>query len=200
MYLYIKGSLEVKTKGYIVVECSGIGYKIFMSDKSLNEIGNVGDTVKVYTHYHVREDEISLYGFKTDEELRMFELLLSVSGIGAKSAIAMLSNIEPSEFAFAVISDDIDKMTKIPGIGKKTAQRLILELKDKLKSEEIERNKEEIEKEIKEVEGLNEAISALQVLGYSRREIDSAFEKADLSGLSTEDIIKKGLVLLSNNK
>lgn len=200
MYLYIKGSLVVKTKGYIVVECSGIGYKIFMSDKSLNEIGNVGDTVKVYTHYHVREDEISLYGFKTDEELRMFELLLSVSGIGARSAITMLSNIEPSEFAFAVISDDVDRMTKIPGIGKKTAQRLILELKDKLKSEEIERNKEEIEKEIKEVEGLNEAVSALQVLGYSRREIDLAFEKADLSGLSTEDIIKKGLVLLSNNK
>ena len=200
MYLYIKGSLEVKTKGYIVVECNGIGYKIFMSDKSLNEIGNVGDTVKVYTHYHVREDEISLYGFKTDEELRMFELLLSVSGIGARSAITMLSNIEPSEFAFAVISDDVDRMTKIPGIGKKTAQRIILELKDKLKSEEIERNKEEIEKEIKEVEGLNEAVSALQVLGYSRREIDLAFEKADLSGLSTEDIIKKGLVLLSNNK
>ena len=200
MYLYIKGSLEVKTKGYIVVECNGIGYKIFMSDKSLNEIGNVGDTVKVYTHYHVREDEISLYGFKTDEELRMIELLLSVSGIGARSAITMLSNIEPSEFAFAVISDDVDRMTKIPGIGKKTAQRIILELKDKLKSEEIERNKEEIEKEIKEVEGLNEAISALQVLGYSRREIDLAFEKADLSGLSTEDIIKKGLVLLSNNK
>ena len=200
MYLYIKGSLEVKTKGYIVVECNGIGYKIFMSDKSLNEVGNIGDKVKVYTHYHVREDEISLYGFRTDEELRMFELLLSVSGIGARSAITMLSNIEPSEFAFAVISDDVDRMTKIPGIGKKTAQRLILELKDKLKSEEIERNKEEIEKEIKEVEGLNEAVSALQVLGYSRREIDSAFEKADLSGLSTEDIIKKGLVLLSNNK
>lgn len=200
MYLYIKGSLEVKTKGYIVVECNGIGYKIFMSDKSLNEVGNIGDNVKVYTHYHVREDEISLYGFRTDEELRMFELLLSVSGIGARSAITMLSNIEPSEFAFAVISDDVDRMTKIPGIGKKTAQRIILELKDKLKSEEIERNKEEIEKEIKEVEGLNEAISALQVLGYSRREIDLAFEKADLSGLSTEDIIKKGLVLLSNNK
>ena len=200
MYLYIKGSLVVKTKGYIVVECNGIGYKIFMSDKSLNEIGNVGDTVKVYTHYHVREDEISLYGFKTDEELRMFELLLSVSGIGARSAITMLSNIEPSEFAFAVISDDVDRMTKIPGIGKKTAQRLILELKDKLKSEDIERNKEEIEKEIKEVEGLNEAVAALQVLGYSRREIDSAFEKADLSGLSTEDIIKKGLMLLANNK
>ena len=200
MYSYIKGSLEIKSKGYIVVECSGIGYKIFMSDKSLNEIGNVGDNVKVYTHYHVREDEISLYGFKSDEELRMFELLLSVSGIGAKSAIATLSNIEPSEFALAVISDDVNRITKIPGIGKKTAQRLILELKDKLKSEEIEKNKEEIEKEIKQTEGLNEAISALQVLGYSRREIDDAFENANLEGLSIEDIIKKGLALLSGNK
>ena len=200
MYSYIKGSLEIKSKGYIVVECSGIGYKIFMSDKSLNEIGNVGDNVKVYTHYHVREDEISLYGFKSDEELRMFELLLSVSGIGAKSAIATLSNIEPSEFALAAISDDVNRITKIPGIGKKTAQRLILELKDKLKSEEIEKNKEEIEKEIKQTEGLNEAISALQVLGYSRREIDDAFENANLEGLSIEDIIKKGLALLSGNK
>ena len=200
MYSYIKGSLEIKSKGYIVVECSGIGYKIFMSDKSLNEIGNVGDNVKVYTHYHVREDEISLYGFKSDEELRMFELLLSVSGIGAKSAIATLSNIEPSEFALAVISDDVNRITKIPGIGKKTAQRLILELKDKLKSEEIEKNKEEIEKEIKQTEGLNEAISALKVLGYSRREIDDAFENANLEGLSIEDIIKKGLALLSGNK
>ena len=200
MYSYIKGSLEIKSKGYIVVECSGIGYKIFMSDKSLNEIGNVGEKVKVYTHYHVREDEISLYGFKSDEELRMFELLLSVSGIGAKSAIATLSNIEPSEFALAVISDDVNRITKITRKGKKTAQRLILELKDKLKSEEIEKNKEEIEKEIKQTEGLNEAISALQVLGYSRREIDDAFENANLEGLSIEDIIKKGLALLSGNK
>jgi len=200
MFSYIKGELVVKSNGYIVIECSGIGYKIFMSEKSLNEIGSVGDKVKVHTYFRVREDDVSLYGFKTDEELRMFELLLSVSGIGAKSAIAMLSNIEPSAFAFAVISDDVDRITKIPGIGKKTAQRLILELKDKLNKLEIEEYKEEITKEIKEVEGLNEAISALQALGYSRREIDAAFEKADLSGLDVQAIIKKGLVLLSNNK
>ena len=200
MFSYIKGSLEVKSSGYIVVECSGIGYKIFMSEKSLNEIGNVGDNIKVHTYFRVREDDVSLYGFKTDEELRMFELLLSVSGIGAKSAITMLSNIEPSAFAFAVISDDVDTITKIPGIGKKTAQRLILELKDKLNKLEIEEYKEEIVKEVKEVEGLNEAISALQVLGYSRREIDLAFSKADLSGLDVQGIIKKGLILLSNNK
>lgn len=196
MYLYIKGSLEVKTKGYIVVECNGIGYKIFMSDKSLNEIGNVGDTVKVYTHYHVREDEISLYGFKTDEELRMFELLLSVSGIGARSAITMLSNIEPSEFAFAVISDDVDRMTKIPGIGKKTAQRIILELKDKLKTEQAISKDEKIKASIHNEEIISEAVSALQILGYTKKEINSVIEKLEIQNLNVEEIIKKALTIL----
>lgn len=200
MFSYIKGSLEVKSNGYIVVECGGIGYKIFMSDKSLSEIGEIGENIKVYTYFKVREDDISLYGFKTDEELRMFEMLLSVSGIGAKSAIVMLSNIEPSAFAFAVISDDVDRITKIPGIGKKTAQRLILELKDKLKSVDIEKEKSEIENKVKEYEGIDEAYAALQVLGYSKREIETAFTDVDFSNMNVEEIIKKGLILLTNNK
>ncbi len=200
MFSYIKGSLEVKSNGYIVVECGGIGYKVFMSDKSLSEIGEIGENIKVYTYFKVREDDISLYGFKTDEELRMFEMLLSVSGIGAKSAIVMLSNIEPSAFAFAVISDDIDRITKIPGIGKKTAQRLILELKDKLKSVDIEKEKSEIENKVKEYEGIDEAYAALQVLGYSKREIETAFTDVDFSNMNVEEIIKKGLILLTNNK
>ncbi|MCI8964793.1 MAG: Holliday junction branch migration protein RuvA [Clostridia bacterium] len=200
MFSYIKGSLEVKSNGYIVVECGGIGYKVFMSDKSLSEIGEIGENIKVYTYFKVREDDISLYGFKTDEELRMFEMLLSVSGIGAKSAIVMLSNIEPSAFAFAVISDDVDRITKIPGIGKKTAQRLILELKDKLKSVDIEKEKSEIENKVKEYEGIDEAYAALQVLGYSKREIETAFTDVDFSNMNVEEIIKKGLILLTNNK
>ena len=200
MFSYIKGSLEVKSNGCIVVECGGIGYKVFMSDKSLSEIGEIGENIKVYTYFKVREDDISLYGFKTDEELRMFEMLLSVSGIGAKSAIVMLSNIEPSAFAFAVISDDVDRITKIPGIGKKTAQRLILELKDKLKSVDIEKEKSEIENKVKEYEGIDEAYAALQVLGYSKREIETAFTDVDFSNMNVEEIIKKGLILLTNNK
>ena len=200
MFSYIKGSLEVKSMGYIVVECNGIGYKIFMSDKSLSEIGEVGDNIKVYTYFKVKEDEVSLYGFKTDEELRMFELLLSVSGIGAKSAIVMLSNIEPSAFAFAVISDDVDRIVAIPGIGKKTAQRLILELKDKLKSVDIEKEKLSVEEKVKEYDGLKDATSALQVLGYTKKEIDIAFTDVDLSNMTVEQIIKKGLVLLSSNR
>ena len=138
MFAYIKGSLEEKSSNYVVIDVMGVGYKIFMSESSINSIGEIGEKVKVHTHYHVREDDISLYGFLTNEELRMFELLLQVSGIGAKSAITMLSNISPSSFALAVLSNDVDSLKKIPGIGPKSAARIILELQDKLKKEETE--------------------------------------------------------------
>ena len=114
MFAYIKGSLEVKSINYVVVENNGIGYKIYMSAKSLGTIGNVGEQVKVYTHYHVREDDISLYGFISEEDLRMFEILISVSGVGAKSANAILANITPSNFALAVITNNVKELTKLP--------------------------------------------------------------------------------------
>lgn len=199
MFAYIKGSLEVKSKGYVVIDVSGIGYKIFMSEMAIEKLGAIGTITKVYTHYHVREDEISLYGFNTDEELRMFELLLSVSGIGAKSAIAMLSAITPSTFALAVITDDLVKLTQIPGIGKKTAQRLILELKDKLKTEEAVNKDTEVEinKAVKDDNKKKEAISALQVLGYSTKEIEKSIEDVEIDKLTVEDVIKKALFNLS---
>ena len=130
----------------------------------------------------------------------MFELLLSVSGIGAKSAISMLSNITPSSFAFAVISNDVASLKKLPGIGAKTAQRIILELQDKLKSEEklsIEGAKEQIEFEIQTNKNISEAIQALQILGYNRREIDKAMEKIANTDVSVEELIRKGLSLLA---
>jgi Holliday junction DNA helicase RuvA len=150
MFAYIKGILESKSNTYIVIDVNGIGYKIFMSYKSINELEETGQVVKVHTYYYVREDNISLYGFTTNEELRMFELLLSVSGIGAKSAIAILSEISPSSFALAVITDDVSKLVKISGIGSKTAARIILELKDKLKTEQGINKDEEIVSVIKE--------------------------------------------------
>ncbi len=196
MYAYIKGSLEVKTTGYVVIESNGIGYKIFMSETAIEKLGEIGSIVKVHTYMRVREDDISLFGFNTNEELRMFELLLSVSGIGAKTAITILSNITPSSFALAVISNDVGTLKKLPGIGLKSAQRVILELRDKLKTEEAvsqEENREEIKLAIKDNEKVGEAISALQVLGYSRKEIETALEKVDTKELSVEDIIRKGL-------
>lgn len=196
MYAYIKGILDTKTNSYVIVEAGGIGYKIFMSLKSIESLGEVGNTVKVYTHYYVREDNISLYGFTSNEELRMFELLLSVSGIGAKSAIAMLSEISPSSFALAIISNDVSKLVKIPGIGNKTAARIILELKDKLKTEEAISASEEIEVAIKEDSKNGEVVAALQVLGYTRKEIDKVLEKIDMDSIGIEDAIKQALKLL----
>lgn len=198
MFAYIKGNLEVKTNGYVVIDVNGIGYKIFMSETAINKLGQIGEIVKIHTYVRVREDDISIFGFRTQEELRMFELLLSVSGVGAKSALAMLSCIEPSDFAIAVISNNIKLLTQIPGIGTKSAQRIILELKDKLKAEQ---NEEQIEqsklKSAKVNETVQEAISGLMVLGYSRKDIEKAFEHLTFESLSVEDLIKNGLILLS---
>ena len=200
MFAYIKGTVEEKGNNYVVIDSHDIGYKIFMSNIAINEIGELGSKVKVHTYYYVREDNISLYGFVTKEELKMFELLLSVSGIGAKSAISMLSNITPSSFALAVISNDVAKLKKIPGVGPKSAQRIILELQDKLKAEQKEFAAEnpqiEIEK-VSEDENVKEAKDALQILGYTKREIDKAFEKIISDGATVEELIKKGLTILS---
>ena len=193
MYAYIKGSLEIKTAEYVVVETNGIGYKIFMSETAIHKLGEIGSVVKIYTYLKVREDDMSLYGFNTNEELRMFELLLSVSGIGAKSAINILSNITPSSFALAVITNDVGKIKALPGIGPKSAQRIILELKDKIKTEEAKTEDKTVEiEEIVDNENVSEAISALKVLGYSKKEIEKALQKVD-NTLSVEEIIKIGL-------
>ena len=196
MYAYIKGTLEIKASDHVVVEANGVGYRIFMSGNTIQRLGELNSNVKVFTHYHVREDNISLYGFYNLEELRMFELLISVSGVGAKSAIAILSNITPSAFALAVISNDIKALTKLPGIGAKSAQRIILELKDKLKTEETiaAESDFEIQTVLAKDDNMHEAISALQVLGYPVKDATKAVSSIDCTGLSVEDIIKKALI------
>lgn len=202
MIAYLKGTLTIKTKGYIVIETNGIGYKVFMPDSSIAKISNEGEQIQVHTFMRVREDDVSLYGFLTNEELRMFELLLGVSGIGAKGALTILSNITPSQFALAVISDDVGILKKLPGIGPKTAQRTILELKDKLKKDQEitvaeEQEESSLQNTILDDEKVQEAISALQVLGYSKKEITEALKDVEMASLSVEDIIRKGLVNLS---
>ena len=199
MFAYIKGTLDTKQDTFVIIDVQGVGYKIFMPTNSIQNLGKEGEIVKVFTHYYVREDNISLYGFSSNEELRMFELLISVSGVGAKSAITMLSEITPSKFALDVVSDDVTSLTKIPGVGKKTAARIILELKDKLKSEQTIEAKEEIKTYIEGSEKVEEAITALQVLGYSKREIESVFSKINLKDLELEDIIKNALKYLGRN-
>lgn len=198
MYAYINGKIVDKANNYVVIDNGGIGYKIFMSPSVIEKLPDTGENLKVYTYYYVREDNIALYGFLSNEELRMFELLLSVSGIGAKSAIQILSSITPSSFALAVISKDVSKIVKIPGIGNKTAARIILELKDKLKTEQTINQNEKITKVIDLEEKDTEAITALQVLGYTRKEISKVLEKIDTQNLTVEEIIKKALLTLGN--
>lgn len=199
MFSYIKGNLENKNINFIVLDVNGMGFRIYMSQKSIDNLPEINNEVKIFTYMQVREDDISLFGFNTQEELRMFELLIGVSGVGAKSAITMLSNIEASTFAIAIISNDLDKLTKIPGIGKKTAQRIVLELKDKMKKESIETkiNAKEIENEVQVNSKKEEVISALIVLGYTRVQINNVIEKIQIDQLSIEDIIKQALINLS---
>ncbi len=205
MLAYIKGTLEMKMTGYVVIDVGGLGYKVFMTDSGIEELGNIGDVVKVHTYYKVREDDISIFGFNTLEELKMFELLISVSGVGAKTAITMLSSCEPTQFAIAIISEDVNTLKQIPGIGAKSAQRIILELKDKIKKEqqiqELTRvskttAKTKLEITIENNEKIDEAIAALQVLGYNKKEIEKAFAKIETDNVSTEDLIRKGLAVL----
>lgn len=207
MIAYIKGTLEMKMTDYVVIDVGGLGYKINMSEVGIEKLGNIGETVKIHTYYRVREDDISIFGFNTLEELKMFELLIGVSGVGAKTSLAMLAICEPSEFALAVITEDVKTLTEIPGIGPKSAKRIILELKDKIsKQQEIEEiNKEvngkvaannKIQQAIENNNKLSEAISALQVLGYNKKEIEKAFEKIEVQDMATEELIRKGLSIL----
>ena len=212
MLAYIKGTLEMKMTGYIVIDVGGLGYKVFMSEAGIEKVGSIGETIKVHTYYKVREDDISIYGFNTLEELKMFELLIGVSGVGAKTALTMLAVCAPSEFALAVISEDVKALTGIPGIGAKSAQRIILELKDKItKEQQVQSINEKVNSQAKTKEEkaedklqvalensakIAEAMAALQVLGYNKIEIEKVFTKLDKNQLSTEELIKKGLSML----
>lgn len=193
MIAYLRGSLELKSEEYIIIEVQGIAYKVYMSKKSIDSLPDEG-AVRVYTYLKVREDDVSLFGFCTNEELHMFELLISVGGIGAKSAINILSSITPSRFALAVITNDVNSLKKLQGIGQKTAQRIILELKDKIKTEEAISAREEQDSSMDDEEK-EDVIQALQVLGYRRYEINKVLAKVKSSTL--EDKIKEALQYLA---
>ena len=196
MISYIKGNLENKNIDNVVIDVGGIGYKVFMTAKSMNQLGETGNQVKVYTYMRVREDDISLFGFCTNEELKLFEQLLGVSGIGAKVALSILENISPSSFALAIISGDVATLKNLPGIGAKSAQRMILELKDKMKTQDAIENEIIPFKNIIDNDKTKDAIEALQVLGYARRDIEIVLSKIDTNSLTVEEIIKQGLKYL----
>lgn len=193
MYSYIKGSLASKTQDKAVIDVGGVGYLIYIPYSTYQTLPDVNETVKLNTYLAVREDSMTLYGFKSNEELRIFELLISVSGIGPKLAVGILSDISAADFSVAVITDDLNRLTKISGIGKKTAQRMIIELKDKMKTENIENMPDTpVIRNVVNNE-IEEAISALQVLGYNNKDAVEMVNKSYKDGMKVEEIIKESL-------
>ena len=196
IFAYINGRLSYKHNDYVVVEANGIGYKVFTALSTIDGIGSLGNEVKVYTHLYVREDIMSLYGFLTQEELGMFELLISVSGVGPKAAIAVISSVSPSKFGLAIITDDTKTLTKAQGIGNKIAQRIILELKDKIKKEQLIAFNDLNQHEIAFNGGntkAQEAVSALMALGYTPLEANRAVSAVYSDDAEIETIIKGAL-------
>ncbi len=191
MYYYIEGTVTYKSFDFLVVDAGGVGYKIGMADSSISKV-SVGEKRRIFTYLNVREDAMDLYGFLTEEELNLFRLLISVSGIGPKVGLGILSAISPSEFALAVVTGNVKAITKAPGVGPKVAQRIILELKDKMKKAEIAEMPEDYGAF---TDSSDEAVSALMVLGYSASEAKSVLSKVD-AGLSVEDTVKQALKLL----
>ena len=197
MYAYIKGELAETNPDHIVIETGGIGYQVFISGQTFEYLPAVGEEIKVYTYLYLREDAMILYGFLTKDDLELFKLLISVSGIGPKGGLAILSALSADDLRFAVLSGDSKAISKAPGVGAKTAQRVILELKDKLaKGQTISAKGEAyggtgitVIPENK----LSEASAALAVLGYSQGEINLALKGIDLDSLALEEIIKQAL-------
>ena len=191
MYYYIKGTLVQKSDNYIVVDANGVGYMIYTSLNSMQNTGEIGKKITIYTYLHVREDVMDLFGFTSIEEKNMFMHLISVSGVGPKAALSILSVTTPAKFALAVITNDVKTITKASGVGPKMAQRVILELKDKMKTDELEIDLEDESDDILS-DNRSEAISALVVLGYSSNDAQKAVKGID-GTLSVEEIIKKAL-------
>lgn len=187
MYAFIKGILESSSNGVAVVDCNGVGYEVYVSPATVNRLPAPGKQIKLYTHLQVREDAMELFGFLSAEEKEVYEILISVSGVGPKVGLAILSTLEPEGFIYAVINGDAKAIAKSPGVGPKLAQRIILELKDKFKgySADIE------ELSAEPVTSLaNEAAEALLALGYTQNEAMNA-----VSGLegTVEEIVGQAL-------
>jgi len=196
MYEYIKGQYIGINKDYIIVENSGIGYKIFTSGATMSSMPKCGEEIMVYLEQIVREDFIGLYGFDSKEELDMFKLLLTVNGVGPKAALSLLSISRVNNLKYAIMTGDEKHICRGIGIGKKTAARIILELKDKLKPDELLDNNVEFDKTDNEnIMSASEALSALLALGYSEKEAEAALKKVDKND-SVENIIKNSLKAL----
>ncbi len=198
MFYYIKGNVTYKTYNFMVIDVGGVGYKIYSSMTTL-EKASLNSEFLVYTYTHIREDLFDIYGFSSVEELNTFQMLISVSGVGPRGALSIVSYMPTDKFALAVIHSDIKAITAAPGIGKKIAERIVLELKDKISKElNLTGREMELAASAADTGNFDEAVNALMVLGYSALEAKGAVIAVKDSCSSVEDIIKKSLAILAS--
>lgn len=190
MYGFFKGRVDTKLNDRIILDVNDIGYEIFLPENQMETLDK-GSNIKVYTHLHVREDDMKLFGFLSFEELEFFKKLISVSGVGPKMAMGIISNIPTSKMCLAIATDDVTSLKGIPGIGPKMAQKIIFELRDKVIAEQLKDTKEIISNSIKENKNFQEALAALQVLGYTAAQVKEASVDMDIENESVENIIRK---------
>lgn len=190
MFYYVKGELVMTDPQSAVVDCGGVGYKLTVSMNTLSRLTELGKKVCLYTHFSVREDAVELFGFYDTEELYAFRLLISVSGIGPKAAIAILSLLSPAKFAVAVSTGDTKTLSKASGVGAKTAARIVLELKDKVSATAVADDGEAV---VETARGgiIDDAIEALMVLGYQRQAAQKAL--AGCKGETLEELMRAAL-------
>lgn len=198
MITYLNGELTELEENSVTIECYGVGYEVLMPISSLPSLPAIGNNVKIYTYQNVKEDALDLFGFISKDDLKVFKLLITVNGIGPKGALNILSAVSTDELRMAVIAEDVKKIQKIPGIGSKTAQRLIIELKDKMNINDIEwmNSKDAVVKQ--DSNGTKqEAVEALVALGYSATESLQAVNKVFDENLSSEALLKVALKQLA---
>lgn len=197
MISYIRGSLAAMEKDKVIVDVQGVGYGIFMPERSMGMLPQIGNEVKLYTYLNVREDAMQLFGFLTRDDLQIFKLLIGVSGIGPKGGLGILSHLTADDLRFAVLAGDVKAISAAPGIGKKTAEKLIIELKDKLDLEEMLHPADEgipaaaVDASAGTVQ--SEAVQALVALGYGSTESLKAVKKVKLENATVEEVLKAAL-------
>lgn len=200
MLYNLKGTLTVSDVNFIVVECGGVGFKCFTTLNTVKQIGKTGDTVNVYTYLAVREDAMDLYGFSNLAELDAFKLLITVSGIGPKAAVSILSELSPDKLAVCIASGDAKAITKAQGVGKKTAERVVLELKDKMGAIAVGDVSDAVSSaaSVSANSDSAEAVEALVALGYAQLDAAVVVGAMDKS-LSVDEMIRLGLKQLAKN-
>lgn len=197
MFEFIIGKIVSIKNDYVIIQNNGIGYKVLTSSNSISRLELGKDNQILYTQLNVREDDISLYGFVSEDEMDMFNLLLLVSKIGPKIAVGILSAMNPNQLKKAIVNRNVENLCKCPGIGKKTAERIIVELVDRVEKLGLS-SEDEVVQESSD-NGYHEGLEALMSLGYNRYEVETVLRLMDVKNMKVEDIIKEGLKRLSRH-